>query len=289
MAGFSIATYNAGLIRVRLLGRTWFEFAPYVQERASLLSKVLLASGADLCCVQEVFDAAHAQQLAVAMKHSHPYRLFPRTYRPKWFDSGLGLLSRFPLVQSQLRFFKSQLIDEALFGPRAFQSAMVEIPDFGVVEILNAHTTAGGARRHPQSVQADRVRARQLAEMLEFAETRDNAVRATMIVGDLNCGPGVSAANFALLQELGYVDLVADRLGPQAPISWDPLNPLNLDSPHKTSPSQRIDHLFLKCHRGILRARSVRRIGEELFALGNGVEATASDHYGFVAALEIGE
>ena len=75
----------------------------------------------------------------------------------------------------------------------------------------------------------------------------------SIILGDLNMGPGSSPGNYDFILTQGYVDAVKDSmLGKDAKRedvldfdTWDPKNILNANGVHAHCAKDRIDHVFL--------------------------------------------
>jgi endonuclease/exonuclease/phosphatase family metal-dependent hydrolase len=270
------------------LGITLFEFAPHVELRAARIPQTIIDSLADIVCLQEVFSRRHLQRIVNELSATHPYWSAPRSWRPKLFGSGLAIFSRYPVIQSAFHWFRDQLPEEAIFAPRAYLAATIETAGIGRIEIVNCHTTAGGPRHHPESETADHCRANQLDEVMDYIKQRDSSVMHSLIAGDLNCGPEASPENFNKLLSGGFADLFAAARGSTAlPVTWDPQNSLNVSSPHKTSPPQRIDHV-LSYSRSDLLAVEGRLFGiEPCVELGDRRPVTPSDHYGVVVGIKI--
>lgn len=285
--GIKVASYNTGLIRAQIFGRTLFEFSPHVEFRSKHISSTIAALNPDIICLQEVFSRRHLNLIIRSLANTHPHWYAPISLRPKLFGSGLALFSRFPILQSNSRWFKSQLFEEAVFAPKAYMTVTIDTGTQGLVEIVNCHTTAGGSKHHPESSTADGCRQLQIEEMVNFSSERDLSVAHSLLIGDLNCGPEASVKNYKYLISRGFTDLVVSALGDSpAPVTWDPLNPLNVSSPHKTSPPQRIDHI-LAISRSKLLAADYRTIGREptvQISLEKG--CTPSDHYGVMVAFK---
>lgn len=282
-----LATYNTGLIRLSLFGKTLFEFAPHVEARVAGVVAEVLGCGADVVALQEVFARQHAQRIAAETQDLYPHQYFPGSYRPQLLGSGLAILSKFPIVAHCLRNFKSQLADEFWVAPKAFSAVTLAVPGWGMVDVLNTHTTAGGMRHHPESAAADACRLAQLQELMAMAQMLENKAEVQFLLGDLNCGPEASLANYEYLLEQRWIDLVAQGCGRRQPlVTWDPANLLNRDSPHKTSPPQRIDHVLVAQMPG-MEAQGVRWFGcVESVQLASGRGVTASDHFGVCVGVK---
>jgi endonuclease/exonuclease/phosphatase family metal-dependent hydrolase len=289
----SIATFNAGLIQLKIGGRVLFEFAPYVDDRAEALPDLLLSLDVDLICLQEVFTEKHWKAVVSRLSSKFPFAHRANARRPQLFDLGLGLLSRYPIANAREYLFTAQLADEWLVAPRGMQVATIELPYQKSIVVANCHTTAGGIFSHPESKKANFCRASQLQQLV--TSSAELSGFATFVVGDLNCGPEASPANYeSLLQAAGYRDLVAEWFNQAGvdcpPVTWDPANSLNAASPHKNSPPQRIDHILCReksC--SSLTPKDVALFGTDpTVHVASGQKVTISDHYGFLATFNLG-
>jgi endonuclease/exonuclease/phosphatase family metal-dependent hydrolase len=285
-SGVSVATFNTGLIRAQIAGHTIFEFAPHVEIRSKYIAGTLQRFDPDIICFQEIFSKKHLKQILDSLGKTHPYTYAPFSFRPKIFGSGLALFSKYPILQSNFYWFKCQLFEEALFAPKAFMVVTVDVGSFGLIEIVNCHTTAGGSKHHPESHAADNCRQLQLGEIIELLMQRDASIAHSLLVGDLNCGPEASKSNYEFLISRGFADLTVIAHPVSRPaITWDPENSLNVESPHKTSPPQRIDHI-LGHSRAKLIVDGYRSIGKEpTVEVSPKIRCTPSDHYGVMLTL----
>ncbi len=279
-----IATYNVGLLDAWLFGKKIFEFAPHTRSRASRLPSELLALDCDLLFLQELYHVADIRRVQAVLGTAFSYSFHAASASSRLsLGHGLSVFSKYPLEKLDDTRFDRQLIDEGLVGPKGFISGVVKTDELGDIFFANAHTTAGGFLQHPESKKTDRIRAQQLEQI---ARRGDFANSLAIIAGDLNCGPDVSTSVF--LQFLGHGltrPEVVLRHRPENEPTWDPLNPLNVQSPHKTSPPQRIDHLLLSKHLAQLaELESLTRIFAEAMVFDHG-NHTLSDHYGLALTL----
>lgn len=282
----SICSYNTGLLRVQLFGCKLFEFSKHVERRATQIADTILEDAPDIICFQEIFSKRHFERIENSLRRTHPYSTNGRSFRPKFVGSGLAIFSRFEIIYTSHHWYKHQLLDEFFFAPKAYLTATIDIPHYGLVEIINTHTTAGGSRHHPESKIVDLRRAAQLSEVADFALQRDTSVFHSLLIGDLNCGPEASRGNYEELLAVGFSDLVVAAHGKECPpITWNPVNSLNVSSPHRTSPPQRIDHI-LSISSGTVKSFDYRLIGTaETVRVDDNFSCTPSDHYGVQLSL----
>jgi endonuclease/exonuclease/phosphatase family metal-dependent hydrolase len=264
----TVVTFNAGLLRA--FGGL-LEPAPFVSERRAAIPHALAACGADLVLLQEVHDETSRRAISLALPN--------QAYDARW-RSSLMALSTSP-IRAALVPFRDSTLEERLFDCRG-----VLVVERGDLVALNFHTTAGGLRHHPESVAADAIRARQIEQLLDVAD--EQRAPLVVIAGDLNAGPGVSQSNYDRFEQRGWIDVHALLHPGSRDVTWDPHNPLNSSGPHRTSPPQRVDHLFVRqCD--VNEGRATPHSSEIIFA--HAVVATPagamtlSDHYALRVTL----
>jgi endonuclease/exonuclease/phosphatase family metal-dependent hydrolase len=266
----TIITFNAGLLRA--FGGL-LQPAPFVAERRAAIPRALAASGGDIVVLQEVYGDANRRALSPAL----PYAACDPRLR-----SSLLSLSSSP-IRATLVPFNDVPIEEKLIDRKG-----VLIVDRGDIVVLNFHTTAGGVRYHPESAAADAIRAREIEQLLELAESQSAPL--VVIAGDLNAGPGISEENYIRFAEHGWVDVYALLHPDSRAVTWDPRNPLNSRGPHKTSKPQRVDHVFVRLRD--LEAERVTPTSAEIIFTEATVRTqsglvTLSDHYAVRVRLNV--
>ena len=273
-----IITFNVGLLDAWIFGKKIFEFTPYTRERAEALPSALGVLDCDIFFIQEIYHQAD-----IARLHSYLVRVLPYSVHSKLPASrlrlghGLAIYSKYPLREPMDTKFSRQLIDEGIVGPKGFVSAVLDVPQIGEIFVANAHTTAGGFFEHPESSKTDNCRTKQIQQLALTASRRS---MYSILAGDLNCGPNVSKGVFDSLLQLGFKRPEDICCVPGLEPTWDPENPLNAKSPHRTSPPQRIDHvLFSDGLASRMDVTSVNRIFTEDIEIA-GRTHTISDHYG---------
>jgi Endonuclease/Exonuclease/phosphatase family len=264
MPQIRLITFNAGLLRA---AGGLLQPAPFVDERLAALPAALSASGADLVFLQELYGGKRRAAVAAACRDAFPHAAWPQTRARLGLDSGLLVLSREP-VAARFQPFRAAVWEEHLVGRKGFQ-----VIETAAGVFVNFHATAGGLFRDPQNPLVEKTRARQIEQLL------GEAAEARVIAGDLNAGPGVSAANYGLFAERGFDDAYL-RHNQEAP-TWDPANPLNAGGPHQKSPPQRCDHIFV---RGLEVIESAIVFDGAVVSTPHGM-VTLSDHYGVQATL----
>lgn len=288
-ASVSLLTLNCGLLRIGALGRALLEPAPFIAERLAALPAALREVDADIVALQEIYKTAHKRAVMRALADRWPHADYPRGRPPHKLDSGLLVLSRFPMPAARFHPFRDAPRDEKFFVHRGAFETVHETPGFGSLRLLSFHTTAGGTRHDPESAAADAIRARQIDTILDLAE-RGAGEAAALLIGDLNAGPPVSMDNYRQVTARGYADLFAEGAGAAAAasaVTWDSQQPLNRRGPHNHQRPQRIDHIFLK--RAWLRRWRVAEarivLTEPVVPVAGEGRVTVADHYGVFVRL----
>lgn len=267
MRPIRLITFNAGLLRA---AGGLLQPAPFVAERLAALPDALVASGADVIFLQELYGERNRAAVVDACRDAFPHAASPHTRARLGIDSGLLVLSR-DAIAAEFHPFHAAVWEEHLVGRKGFQVIQTAAGLF-----VNFHATAGGLFRDPESPVVEKTRARQIEQMLE------RLPHARVIAGDLNAGPGVSDANYRLFLARGLADAYLAHNAEAA--TWDPANPLNEGGPHQKSPPQRCDHIFV---RGLEVIESAIVFDEPIVQTGRG-SVTLSDHYGVSALLKHG-
>jgi len=281
-----ILTYNAGLFRIRVFGRTLVAPAPHIEERFAALAPALLSSGADIIALQEVYDLEHRVSLIASLERAYPYRAAWPERRWGRMCSGLMLFSKYPIAAAQPHSFRDLPFDERLAVEKGMLSAEIDVGRFGRIGVTNCHHTSGGALWDPEGRLADRLRSRQYRQL--FAMLSSTAPTRHLAIGDFNAGPEASGENYRELIASGYADAWAERHGSRSEPTWDPANPLNAKGPHRATSAQRLDHVLLSP--GLAQAARVAGakivFEQPCVELSGHPPVTVSDHYGLMVELE---
>lgn len=286
----TILTLNAGLIRLSLFGIPFFEPAPLIPQRFAGLAESLRDQGADIVALQEIYRRPHKQALAEALFDMYPHAAIPARPARPLLDSGLMLLSKFPVRDFVLNRFRAGTPEERRLTWRGWMSGWIDTPDLGSIRLLNYHTTAGGLHRDPEADLQNARRSAQIDEILSDADAHEDA-DVIVLTGDLNAGPPASLENYRQILRAGYLDTYAPNGERKSPpyVTWDSRQPLNVKGPHNFQKAQRIDQIFVR------RADADRlNIHESQCVLHEPRIETArgpvsvSDHYGVQATVAPG-
>jgi endonuclease/exonuclease/phosphatase family metal-dependent hydrolase len=278
-----ILSLNAGLLQ--LFGYSLP--APFVTERLIALPEQLRKTQCDIVLLQEVYGHSKRNSLAKSLEDIYPFAFYPRMKRCFGLENALMTLSRFP-VSGNLELFGDAPFDESLFDSKGLLLTRHQISKDLALNIVNLHTTAGGAFRHPEHESIDLIRSRQISQVLRRVRYLESPL---LIAGDLNAGPGVSESNFRQLISGGFLSVHDLMYGETGEPTWDPQNPLNANGPHRKCPSQRIDHFFVRSTDlvgTLLRpVSSTICMKEAAVKIPGHADVSVSDHYGICLELDV--
>lgn len=219
-------TFNMGLLKIKLMGRSVVETPPYVNARFDAILETLPLAvqehNVDILALQEIYSDAQVARLMERLP-SLPHLSRSANHQFWQFHNGLAILSKWPVITS-IRKHKQASALEAVFASKSCLMAKIDTP-IAKLSMVNMHTTAGGGI-DPEAGTVDLVRQSELREAIDMSTEAASEGYMPLIVGDLNCGPEASAGNYSFLSENGFEDVVlpfADNIGP----TWDPATPLN--------------------------------------------------------------
>jgi len=278
----SILTYNTALLDIRIFNHSVYCPVDSVSARAPRIARALLPLRLDIICLQEIFHHSLQVLFANQLQHEFPHAAgFARPGLKTRLGNELLTLSRFPVSEVQLIRFTHAPMEEKIFTSKGFYHCTVEIPGLGNIDLINFHTTAGGANTHPEHARMEELRHNQINQILAYSRKLDRVILA----GDLNAGPQTSIRNYQQVLQSGYIDAFTSVK--TEGYSWDPGNPLVANGRERHLPAQKIDHIFMsKSLSGILRpvAADIVLTGEG--ELAGGLQSL-SDHYGVMVEFEI--
>jgi endonuclease/exonuclease/phosphatase family metal-dependent hydrolase len=256
MTALSALTFNAGLLKVQVLGWTVFENPQFAAERLPFVGRALSSAPvlADIVCLQEVYTDTDAAVICRALEQTHPHVVRVNdvpTPLPK-LHNGLMILSRWPLAQDSVvleRFVEASRAEQWM-GNKSILKASFQVPDLGpsLVTVLTTHLTSGGEHPESDAPSVDEVRGAELVQLRRMAEASAAKGDIVIIAGDFNCGPSASEENYRSLLEWTDDTYVAARdiFTPVTPAcTWDPTIYLNRTNIHAACPANRLDLILL--------------------------------------------
>lgn len=244
--GLRVATFNAGLA-VGML--------PHCSERLELIVRALADLDADLLFVQEFWVDTHWQELTRAHGGRGPAGLM--AYGGSF---GTGLLSKTPLEDRDVLVFTSTVNARGAIHAR-MTTRVAKLDVFAV------HFSPG-----PESEQRPQV-----DRLLRWIDER-GAKGPTIVLGDLNMGPGSSS--FRRFVDAGFDDPYARQSNGKCTFCGGGLT----SAGHGTS-GILIDHVLVRGFRGTTLSERVLDDTVTLIAGGSPVKTTLSDHCGVLVTL----
>lgn len=282
-----LLTYNCGLLKLGF-GPLHAQPAPFVDQRFAALAPALDCLAADVVVLQEIYSSAQRHALAAALIHRYPYVAGLGGRSAKLIGHGLLVLSATPLLNCAFTAFRRVLLSERLVAEKGFLRLEVQSPSTSpegpaLFDLFNVYTSSGGLG-HPESAHATAVRAAQVEQVCAAAL---GAERPVVVAGDLNAGPEASASVYRKFAAAGYCDtfdLVSADRKPEVAMTWEPNNSLNSRGPHRSSPPQRIDHIFVVAAAAVQVTDWRLALNQPIVPVAGG-QVTLSDHYGVLADL----
>jgi endonuclease/exonuclease/phosphatase family metal-dependent hydrolase len=196
-------------------------------------------------------------------------------------QTGLLLLSRLPLERPSYAAFESSLGDRGLLSARVHTDFMGELD----VHCTHLAATLGEVPYTGPYGSWQGERLRQIEQMLERVAqlgAEREASDATILLGDMNCGPATASARaaspdaFELMAGAGFVAPYAELDGRCTFCENNPLNGLVTDPEE----GALIDHVLVSTGDAAFTAR---RVFDDIIPIdvdGAPVDSTHSDHYG---------
>jgi endonuclease/exonuclease/phosphatase family metal-dependent hydrolase len=279
-----ILTYNVGLLRIKFFGRTVVEPAPYVDERYAHLAAALLASGADIIALQEIYDRGQQARLAHDLSDVYPYCEFSPTRPGRRLGAALMIFSKYLITDAEHILFHDVPFDERLFVDKGMIIATIKAGAFGTIRLANTHCTSGGAIHNPEGNFTNHARSKQYRQIFDTLN-RDHSL-TRFAIGDFNAGPEAAKENYHELQTHGYVSAWNACHQLSAP-TWDPKNELNAHGPHRATSAQRMDHILFRDGENFqTKVKNAQIVLSEPCVTVPSGKVTISDHYGLMTELE---
>ncbi len=274
-----VATFNIGLARLHLLGRTLREGVPYQRARLPAIAAWLAwnSDAVDVWMLQE----AYGRDVARLISMTPGFHAIPaRALGP---DTGLIMLVRKGLSIDRSGAIPLPAVDwvERFVARKGMQSVDLSI-DGRLFRIGNMHTSYDGRGRADVAARAPARRRTQIGMALDSME-RDAADRTLILGGDFNASAVQEPATFALGHARGWQDARIDgkSFDSAGVMTWCGRNPIiNGDSP-----DQDIDHIWVRAPSGTAEIRSRHIATRHAVALPDGSFIPLSDHYGLAADI----
>lgn len=260
----------------------------HTTERINHIADVLQRSTCDIVCLQEVWQQRHWNILKSRLTSTLPYAKF---YHSGIFGSGLAVLSRYPIIQTDMREYALNGRPQAFFRGdwfvgKGIASAIIQLPDNQECQIFNTHMHA------PYNERVDTYLCHRTAQAWELKKLIHGSIKAgyiTFATGDFNSIPGSLVHRFLTThlhdsfitlnpelpllpssQDLSAQEMV-DRYGVTCDVS--PLNTWRATQAPSMLP-KRLDYLFHDNHSIPLELNVI------FTDLVQSVQCSPSDHFG---------
>ncbi|GFE53790.1 endonuclease exonuclease phosphatase family protein [Babesia ovis] len=220
---FSMLTFNAGLLEVRMLGLQMYQNPGYTEKRLKCVPSEIRKANADVVAFQEVYSNYHAQYIMRELKDLYPYsvrdectpvsedfeHLYDKSMKNKkrgigMFHSGLLFLSKFPILCAKFHAWNVVTHLEALLANKGYLEIFVNIPAIGKVAFYNIHMASASV--NPESTHVENVRNEEIKQLLKTTERACRLGFAPIIIGDLNAAPNNCASNYMSFIHGGWTD-----------------------------------------------------------------------------------
>ena len=285
---FKLITYNIGLLDLRVVGRSMFKPTEFIEPRAQVIPKELLARDADVIALQEIYDKKHINFFIKELQEVYPYYFFQHNSHIK-LNNGLMIFSKYPFVSTK---GESQAdkgpIDEWFMADRGIISTVINVKNDINLAIVNLHATSGGTLHKQDDDSINFSRQMQMEQALKLAIA--SKTNYQIILGDVNAGPEISQMNYKYLLENDFTDAYAKYAslkGISAKPTWDGANPLNSMRGYTAKDAQRIDHIYLSRRlTSMSRIVGVERVFDGNMVTVDGKDYPLSDHYGVEMVLQ---
>lgn len=195
-------------------------------ERITHIAETLAQSNCDIVCLQEVWQERHWKILKSRLEATLPYAKF---YYSGMFGSGLAILSRFPISQTDMRPYTLNGRPQAFFRGdwfvgKGIASAIIDLPDGRQCQVFNTHMHA------PYNEKVDTYLCHRTAQGWELRKMIKASVKAgylTFATGDFNSTPGSLVHRF-LTTNLSDSFITLNPSLPLFPDLEESLNPQEL-------------------------------------------------------------
>jgi endonuclease/exonuclease/phosphatase family metal-dependent hydrolase len=215
----------------------------------------------DLVLLQEVWTARAGRSLPVQAEWS-----VATGRRSPWLcrRSGLVTLSQHPVVSGEFRPFRNARWPDVLVTKGALKTTL-ELAGGQRVTVWNVHLQAG------RTAHAGRVRARQIAELLQWVRETEDGQILDIVAGDFNCTPD-SHEHRVMTRHWG-LDVQAVLRQSQAPTYHAPKS--------RPRPAKTIDYVFFVPRRGLEFLWG----GSEILFAADSRKERLSDHFALQVSL----
>ncbi len=202
--GLTVASYNAWLLPLA---------STDLRARTEAMGPALNAIGADVICLQEVWDEQAANAVRISLNERLPHGIIA--------GGGLTTLSRWPILATRFVAYAQHPAMSMLerFAKKGYLVTVLATP-LGPVQVVNTHMIWEG-RRAPREPLAERAHWAQVKELTDAV--RHTAEHPTIVCGDFNhraVDGDMPTDEFKAWLDVGFSDTAGTAAGPDG--RWSP-------------------------------------------------------------------
>lgn len=262
-----VVSFNVGLTRLKFVPFN-YNFVPFVTERVRLLPAALLATNADVICLQEVFENGLFRRLRADLVSAYPYT-YHNNKGWKLFNKGLAIFSKYKFEHLNEVSFKTIALEK--FAQKGASIIRFLEGPYESMVLANVHFPYGGyINNSPAFAPIVTLRNKAIEQLHQVLCSLGEQV---IMAGDFNFGPTAAEPNYEYLLSLRYHNLTGEE------VTWDPENPMN--KLFTLMKPQSLDHIFVNdtLIRQIANSTS-QVLFKEPAQTPDGRLINLSDHYG---------
>ncbi len=252
----------------------WWRFGPW-RERQPLIIDTLRDLDADVLCLQELWGELGKDQAAEIADELDYHAIYEPVLPIDGVDWGMGILSRWPLLETSAFVLPSMPSDDGSRDCKAMW-ARIDGPR-GAIDVLNTHLSW----RPEESA----IRQQQMAAIAKYTKETHRGGMPPILCGDFNAIPTADEIRMMTgeapvpVDGLYFIDAWRAAGREEPGYTWDRTNSLTQKA---LLPNRRLDYVFVG-------EPALNGAGHVLKASRIGTEATdglfASDHYGVEVEL----
>jgi endonuclease/exonuclease/phosphatase family metal-dependent hydrolase len=270
---FLLAAPDAGAIQISLAQfNSWG--VPLLVKKPSRYSGAMLELDhldPDLMVIEEVFSGRARKSFH---SPSHPYEARGPRWFPRLLESGVRILSRFPILsEARVAFKRCEGFD--CLSHKGAVLVVLGLPDGGRLNLLATHLNAGSK---------ESVRISQLDQIKQLIEQSGAPEAPLLIAGDFNFSAD-SESYSRMIQDWSVTDTWLETHSFDDPgITYDSFeNSYARDYARKTHEAPMRARIDFVLHRDSKKGR-IRGLGSRVIF---NEEPFYSDHYGVLASFEV--
>lgn len=243
----------------------------YQAERTNLIIQAMAKSDYDMIFFQEAFPQSFRNKVTRALSETFPHHeyLGRRFGSPTVFGSGLFVLSKYPITQTNWVYYNSCAVADC-FASKGTLLLTVKLPSGKQIQMGSTHLQAGGNSKRV------RIRRKQIQQMKKLLSERSLPEIPVVMLGDFN----IDLHSEPFQELLRELDLKNSKL--EGELDHSNGFPVECYSKPGSDDKELIDHILSgnKSHL-VVSGKKIRPFSGMI----NGKDCPLSDHYGIEAVL----